>query len=152
MRLKRFPYRSHIATRERYGSYIGVLWRKFRAQRWWNNGQCNQKLQNLFQCCRIYQSNIFFWRDFYSWIHNDVVKDKILGKKWNMLCQELFFNFYLYLFPISYKIELSNLSDINNSGRNNQNPEQIFRSELNINKPIPVMPPIVPNLPFLITG
>ena len=69
-----------------------------------------------------------------------------------MLCQELFFNFYLYLFPISYKIELSNLSDINNSGRNNQNPEQIFRSEVNINKPIPVMPPIVPNLPFLITG
>ncbi|MEN6444895.1 MAG: hypothetical protein ABFC98_02480 [Candidatus Cloacimonas sp.] len=30
-------------------------------------------------------------------------------------------------------------------GRNNQNPEQIFQSELNTNKTIPVIPPILAN-------
>ena len=31
----------------------------------------------------------------------------------------------------------------NNRNRNNQNPEQIFQSELNTNKPLPVIPPIL---------
>ncbi|MDY0218654.1 MAG: hypothetical protein RBR14_04795, partial [Candidatus Cloacimonas acidaminovorans] len=31
----------------------------------------------------------------------------------------------------------------NNRGRNNQNPEQIFQSELNTDKPIPLIPPII---------
>ncbi|HQB50209.1 MAG TPA: hypothetical protein PLW33_05990, partial [Candidatus Cloacimonas sp.] len=31
----------------------------------------------------------------------------------------------------------------NNRGRNNQNPEQIFQSELNTMKPLPVIPPIL---------
>jgi len=43
----------------------------------------------------------------------------------------------------AYQIWFNSYS--NNRGRNNQNPEQIFQSELNTNYAIPVIPPILAN-------
>ena len=40
MRRMRFPYRSHIVIRERYGSHIGMLPEKFRG---WSGGQPSGK-------------------------------------------------------------------------------------------------------------
>ena len=74
------------------------------------------------------------WNSDVESFHNLIEEEFFLSEKPNNEIALLAKTFAYQIWFNSYR---------NNRNRNNQNPEQIFPSELNTNKPLPVIPPIL---------
>ena len=74
------------------------------------------------------------WNSDVESFHNLIEEEFFISEKPNNDTELLAKTFAYQIWFNSYR---------NNRGRNNQNPEQIFQSELNTDKPIPLIPPII---------
>jgi len=99
-----------------------------------------KKVFSRFQIDIKYQATHFLipyrrptWNSDVESFHNLIEEEFFLSEKPNNEIDLLAKTFPYQIWFNSYR---------NNRGRNNQNTEQIFPSELNTNKPIPVIPPI----------